>query len=147
MSWTKNILFAMLLLSITSTGAAQKGTGNQSGVARSNAAGDVENLSGSIQKIITEPCASTTGRYSTGTHMLIKTGDEKKNTINVHLGPAKMVSDMTDQLSVDQSIELFVFRTQDLPEDHYIVKEFSSEGKTFELRDVNLRPFWANSKN
>lgn len=147
MSWTKNIFFAMIFLSITSLGFAQKGTGNQTGVARSNAAGDIEKLSGSIQEIIDEPCTNTTGRFSTGTHMLIQTGDERQSIINVHLGPAKMVADMKEKLNVDQTIEMTVFSTQDLPENHYIVKDLTAGGQTFELRDANLRPFWANSKN
>ncbi|MEF8810297.1 MAG: hypothetical protein V5A47_05185 [Bacteroidales bacterium] len=39
-----------------------------------------------------------------------------------------------------------VFRTDNLPENQYVAKEFTSERKTYELRDAALRPFWAGRK-
>lgn len=148
MKWTKNIFFAAVLFVMPLWLYAQKGTGNTSGVAGSNSTVTVENISGNIQKIITEPCTQTTGRFSTGIHLLVETmKDQNKITYNVHLGPAKMVSEITEQLNVGQSIELSAFSTRDLPKNHYIAIELSNNNKTFEFRNADLRPFWANSNN
>jgi hypothetical protein len=148
MTRTRNLLFAAIIFFMPLWLHAQKGTGNTNGVASSNTEVAIENISGKIQKIITEPCTQTTGRFPTGIHMLVETlKDQKKNTFNVHLGPADMVSEISEQLSVGQSIELSVFSTEDLPENHYIAKKLSVDGKTFELRDDDLRPFWAKRNN
>ncbi|MGM0532215.1 MAG: hypothetical protein ACQER7_12790 [Bacteroidota bacterium] len=143
---TKRILLTMILLTATSLGYAQRGTGNNSGIARSNSENAIEQISGELQEVITEPCAQTTGRYSKGTHLLVKTDDDETQPFNVHLGPTRMVSDMTDQIKTGKEIQIKVFRTDDLPENQYIAKEFTSEGKTYELRNEDLRPFWAGNR-
>lgn len=145
MKRTKGVLMTMILLTVTFFGFAQKGTGNDSGIARSNTTYGIEQISGELQEIINEPCTETTGKYSEGTHLLVKTGDGNKQTLNVHLGPASVVSDMTDQLKTGKEIQIKVFSTNDLPDNQYIAQEFSVNGETYELRDENLRPFWAGN--
>ena len=138
-------LITVVLFALTSAGYAQKGMGNNSGIASSNSADEIEQISGEIREIITEPCTQTTGRYSTGTHLLVKNGNNE--TLNVHLGPTNVVSGMTDQLNAGDEIHLEMYTTDDLPENHYIVKEFRSKGETYEIRNSNLKPFWANSNS
>lgn len=139
------ILIAAALLAVTSMSYAQKGVGNKSGVARSNSVDEIEQVSGELQKTITEPCTQTTGRYSTGTHLLVKTGQGKTTNINVHLGPTKVVSDMARQLETGEKIRIKMYSTEDLPENHYVAKEFTSGGEVYEIRDSNLKPFWAGN--
>lgn len=146
MKTTKRILLTMILLTVTSLGYAQRGTGSNSGIARSNTENGIEQISGKIQEIVTETCTQTTGRYSQGTHLLIKTAEGETQPLNVHLGPTRLVSDMTDQLKTGQEIQMKVFRTDDLPENQYVAKEFTSEGKSYELRDASLSPFWAGNR-
>lgn len=143
---TKRILLTMILLTATSLGYAQRGTGSNSGIARSNTENGIEQISGEIQEIVTETFTQTTGRYSKGTHLLVKTEEGETQPLNVHLGPTRLVSDMTDQLKTGQKIQMKVFSTDNLPENQYIAKEFTSEGKNYELRNEALRPFWAGNR-
>jgi len=137
------ILITVVLLALASMGYAQKGMGNNSGVARTNSVDEIKQISGELQEIITEPCTQTTGRYSNGTHLLVKT--DENATFNVHLGPTKEVSGMTGQLNTGEEIHLKMYTTEDLPENHYIVKEFTGKEVSHEIRDANLKPFWADS--
>jgi len=139
------ILITVVLLALTSMGYAQKGMGNNSGIARTNSTDEIEQISGKLQEIITEPCTQTTGRYSNGTHLLVKNNDNE--TLNVHLGPTKVVSGMTNQLNTGEEIHLEMYTTKDLPENHYIAKEFKSGEVSHEIRNSNLKPFWANSNS
>lgn len=141
-----NFLFTIVLLMIASLSYAQKGAGSNSGIARKNSANEVIQVSGILQKIIKEPCAQTTGKYSNGTHLLVKPEGDKSQTLNVHLGPTSIVSDITGQLKPGQELQLKIFDTDDLPDNHYIVKEITGKEKTYELRDAALRPFWAGRK-
>ncbi|MGM0497839.1 MAG: hypothetical protein ACQESJ_07975 [Bacteroidota bacterium] len=137
------ILIAVVLLAVTSMGYAQKGVGNNSGIARSNSVNEIEQISGELQKIITEPCTQTTGRYSNGTHLLVK--DDEDETLNVHLGPTYVMSEITDQLKTGEEIQMKVVGTEDLPDHNYIAKEIQSGEEAHEIRDSNLKPFWAGN--
>jgi len=143
MKGTKILITVVVLLALTSMGYAQKGMGNNTGIARANSVVEIEKISGELQEIITEPCTQTTGRYSNGTHLLVKNNENE--TLNVHLGPTKVVSGMTDQLNAGEEIHLEMYTTEDLPENHYIVKEFKSGEVSHEIRNSNLKPFWAGS--
>ena len=134
------IIITAVLLAITSVGYSQKGVGNKEGVARVSAKYEIEQFSGELQNIINEACTQTTGQYSKGTHLMVKTD---KETLNMHLGPTIKVSDMTNKLKTGDKIQLKVFTTKDMPDNHYIVKEFTSQGETHKIRNSNLKPFWA----
>jgi len=142
----KSMVITFILLMVTPLVYAQKGTGNNTGIARSNSVNEVIQISGELQKVVNETCTQTTGRYSKGTHLLVKTEAGETQPLNVHLGPAREVTSMTDQLETGQEIQMKVFRTDNLPENQYVAKEFISKGKTYELRDAALRPFWAGRK-
>ena len=140
------MVITMILLTVAPFVYAQKGTGDNTGVARSSSVNEVIQISGELQKVVNETCTQTTGRYSQGTHLLIKTAEGETQPLNVHLGPTQVVSGMTDKLETGQEIQMKVFRTDNLPENQYVAKEFTSEGKSYELRDASLSPFWAGNR-
>ena len=146
MNWKTSFLIAMVLLMATTLSHAQKGTGKSSGIVRSNTKNEIEQITGEIQEIVTETCTQTTGRYSHGTHLLVKTDKGETQPLNVHLGPTRLLSGMTDRLKTGQKIQMKVFRTDNLPENQYVAKEFTSKGETYELRNDALRPFWAGNR-
>jgi len=142
---TKSILIIGVFLTVTILGHAQKGTGNRSGIATNGSLTETKQVSGQIQKVLTEPCTQTTGRYSRGTHLMVKSEGGKARVINVHLGPTQEVADIMEHLEKGGKIQMAVFRTNDLPEEQYIAKEFTHNDKSYVLRDENFRPFWAGN--
>ena len=147
MKTTRKILITGLLSFITIMSFGQKGTGNTMGIARNSADYEQMEVSGTIEKIVTEDCENTTGRYANGTHMIVNTKNRDAETVNVHLGPSAQVAGMIKDLKKGESIRIDAFQTRDLDDNHYIAKSFiTSEGKTIELRNDFLQPFWARSK-
>jgi hypothetical protein len=119
---------------------AQRGTGQQQGVARQVDKPPVETIVGSLKEIKTDPCGQATGRSPVGTHLILQ-GDTK--TYNVHLGPASEVVDVVGMVRVGDKIEARVFRTPRLPEDQYVAVSVKLGEKEIALRDDSLRPKWA----
>lgn len=133
-------LFISLLFS-PEPSHAQKGAGEASGVARQAVKPAVVTLSGELLEIKTGPCENTTGRSPAGTHLILKGSNGM--TLNVHLGPENAVDHVVEQLTVGQALALEAFRTDRLPENHYIAKSLLLDDKTIHLRDDKLRPSWA----
>jgi len=133
-------LFISLLFS-SEPSHAQKGTGETSGVARQAVKPAVVTLSGELLEIKTGPCENTAGRSPLGTHLILK--DSAGKVLNVHLGPESAVDHAVEQLTVGQLLTMEAFRTDRLPEGHYIAKSLLLGDKTIHLRDDNLRPSWA----
>ena len=123
---------------------AQRGAGNPEGVARQAEKPKVVKLEGKLKAIKTGPCEATTGCSPIGTHILLETA--KGEELNIHLGPASAVNDLLDRFAVGQEVIVQAFRTPDLKEHHYVARSLESEGVSIELRDENLRPFWAQGK-
>jgi len=147
MNWTKILLTTLVLGNLTVFSFAQKGVGDNRGIAQEGIQTQVNEISGSLVKVIEEPCTETTGKYSTGTHLLIKHNiNDKEQVSNIHLGPAKLVSEMVDELVSGTDIDLNVYHADGLPENHYVAKNFSYGNNQYKLRDDNLKPFWANSR-
>jgi hypothetical protein len=121
--------------------AAQKGTGEPTGVARQAVKPPIETMSGNIKDIKTGPCERTTGRSLEGEHLIVQA--EAGKTINLHLGPAAALEDVLDQLSAGQQITFEAFRTDAMPQDAYVAKSLKAGDATFDLRDDSLRPNWA----
>lgn len=132
-------ILAVLLFSASTT--AQKGMGDSTGIARQAVKPSVTTLSGKLLEIETGPCEKTTGRALIGAHLIIHSEDGQ--TLNLHLGPASAVDHVIDQLAVGQSMRVDAFRTEQLPENAYIVKSVILNDKVIHLRDDNLRPSWA----
>jgi hypothetical protein len=120
---------------------AQRGMGDASGVARGGV--EIERLvvSGTLEKIVTEPCAKTTGWSLAGTHLVIAAGDQE--TWNVHLGPAVAVESMVEKLTEGMQITVDAFRTAKLPEDACVACALTFDDEELVLRDETLRPVWA----
>jgi len=120
---------------------AQKGMGDRVGVARQVATPDIVSLSGKVLKVEAEPCKMTTGRALVGTHVLLETsnGDE----LNIHLGPKVEVDQIAEQLTVGTEVLVKAFRTAKMPEQQYVAQSLTIGDRSMQLRDENLRPFWA----
>ena len=126
---------------------AQKGMGDQAGVARQAIQPQVLAFSGKLMEIRIGLCKKTTGRSPVGTHLLLETSDGK--SLNIHLGPAAAVADIVAKLSTrdDQDLTVKAFRTEKMPEDQYVAQSITFDANTIELRDENLRPIWAGKAN
>jgi hypothetical protein len=126
---------------------AQKGVGDQAGVARQAIQPQVVAFSGKLVEIRIGLCEKTTGRSPVGTHIFLETPDG--NTLNIHLGPAAAVADIVAKLSVrpEQDLAVKAFRTEKMPEDQYVAQSLTFDQNTLELRDKTLRPVWAGSVN
>ncbi len=126
-----------------STAHAQKGTGSPTGVAQQAAKPKITSLSGTIREIETGPCQATTGRASVGTHVVIETAKGKK--LNVHLGPAGTVKQISDRLTTGSTITINAFRTKKMAKGHFVAQSIVLDGKSVQLRDEGLRPNWAGN--
>lgn len=121
--------------------AAQRGVGDPVGIGRQAEKPTVVSLTGTLNEIHVAPCEHTTGRSTLGTHLMVETADNR--ILNVHLGPSQRVEDIVRQLSLDQLVTIEVFETPQLKADERIAQKVTQAGKTFVLRDDNLRPVWA----
>ena len=63
--------------------------------------------------------------------------------INLHLGPADRLRDLLSRLQVGQEVKVDAFRTAKMADRHYVAQRLTSAGTTLQLRDADLRPFWA----
>ena len=137
------LLAAIALLSSTLAplAYAQKGMGEPTGVARRAVKPELTSFAGNIVAVVTEPCEKTTGRGVVGTHVLLRT--KKGRQRNVHLGWSVAVEDIASRLTVGKKVGVTAFRTEKMPEGHYVAQSLEFDGNTVQLRDENLRPFWA----
>ena len=119
---------------------AQKGMGRETGVARQAQLPEVISLRGEIMEVNSHPCKNTTGRAPVGTHVLVrsKAGEE----LNIHLGPVDDVKDIADKLKPGKKVIIDGFRTDQMPENHFVAKTLRIGSETAALRDDSLRPFW-----
>ncbi len=121
----------------------QRGMGDKQGIVRSGA--DVKRLTlkGKVKKVIIEPCKNTTGRYSQGSHFLLKTRDGVRN---VHMGPAAEVKKLAKRLEQGKSVKVKAFRTRKMPEGHCVAITVNDGDKTMRIRGDDLRPKWAGQQ-
>jgi hypothetical protein len=115
--------------------------GDSAGMAQEATKPKLISLKGKVVSVETGPCEKTTGPGNAGTHMILRT--KKQEELNVHLGLAVAVEDIAKQLSVGKKVKVTAFRTKKMPEGHYVAQSLNFNGKTVEIRDDNLRPFWA----
>ena len=123
------------------TAYAQKGMGTAEGSAQNDFPIDLVELHGVAQHVEEAPCANTLGKSTSGMHLTLLTTEEKE--VNVHLGPTWAVSIWTEGIE-GHTVKLVVFRTQKLPENHFIAKELEWDDQKAVFRDGYLKPFWAN---
>lgn len=141
--WYGRVIIAVFLFA--GSAAAQKGTGEASGIVRQGIRPPVVSLSGQLLEIKTGPCENTTGRYSVGAHLIVK--DEKGAKYNIHLGPKNALDPVLEQLVIGQSMSFEVFRTERLTKDAHIAKSLRFGYRVVVLRDDNLRPRWASDQS
>jgi hypothetical protein len=123
---------------------AQKGAGEQTGIARQGLKLPIEAMSGTIKDIKIGPCEKTTGRAKEGAHLIVQAPDGR--TINLHLGPTLALRDELKELTAGQQITFDAFRTDRMPKDAYIAKSIKAGDKVFALRNDDLRPRWAGGR-
>ncbi len=141
------ILIPMILMSLTlisGVSFAQKGTGQRTGIAREGINPEIISFTGIIKDMKDGPCVSGTGRYESGSHLILEIFNE--STINVHIGPTQAVGQVMSELSFGQKITVLAFKTPELCANHYIAKEIFIESKHYVLRNDILRPFWAGKE-
>lgn len=122
------------------TGYSQKGVGESEGMSRQRLNPEIVELNGTVKQVEVGPCKYTTGRSISGTHLMIE--EDKGRVLNIHLGPTSEVSGFVTGIEGD-AVKIIAFRTNKLPEGHYIAKELVNNGNKIILRDDTLRPFWA----
>ena len=135
------LVLLVLTLSIPQISWAQRGRGQQVGLARQGFVPVMETVYGKIAEIKIGPCEMTTGRALSGAHLIVQQTEDQ--TINLHLGPEEDVKYVTERLSAGKVIQAAVFRTPLLPAEHYVVQSITIEDQTFILREETLRPVWA----
>ena len=135
----------LAVLGWTALAFGQRGMGEPRGVAQQADKPAIQTLRGTVQKVITEECVNTTGRYRIGTHFILKTEDGKRN---VHLGPAAVspVKTAAEALSEGQTVTVKAFRTERMPKGHYNAQQIETSDQTLVLRDDTLRPAWAGQR-
>lgn len=129
----------------TPTALAQRGMGDWQGVARSGVEVERAELSGTMVKMISEPCKNTTGRSRIGTHLLLDTGAHEPK--NVHLGPADVIESLVGELSPGTKITVDAFRTKKMPDGHYVARQLVVADREIALRQPCLRPVWAGNRS
>lgn len=131
----------LLLIGGITAARAQKGVGDPSGIARQTIRPEVITLTLEVIRVDSHPCKKTTGPAELGTHFYARGSGEKP--LNIHLGPTDKVREIADHLVSGLKIQAEVFRTDKLPESHYVAKSLQIEEGIFQLRSADLRPFWA----
>ncbi|WP_190808827.1 hypothetical protein [Flagellimonas sp. S3867] len=130
------------MMSVFTVAHSQKGMGESEGLSSKGTKAELVTLKGTVKEIKKGPCTFTTGKSTSGTHLLVTSNG---TMFNVHLGPTKKVYNFVADSDGDQ-IEIVAFRTVKLPKDHYIAKELVYNGNELVLRDKNLKPFWAKNR-
>lgn len=135
-----------LLLLLNIPAFAQKGLGDSTGMARSGEQPAFVMLEGTLDHIKTGPCEHTTGHAVVGTHLFIDMED-REDLLNVHLGAAYALESFVSNLEIGQKVQIQAFQTDGMKPLDFIAKEITADGHTLQLRDENLRPFWAGDQN
>jgi len=139
------VILASITLTFAYPANGQKGIGTLTGMGHETDKPSIEKFIGELVEIKTGPCENTTGHAYIGTHLYVKSA-VNENLLNIHLGAAYAVEALISRIEVGQKIEVLGFRTEQMQTDHYIAKEVTSNGYTIQLRDDNLRPFWAGER-
>ncbi|MFW5833603.1 MAG: hypothetical protein ACOCYE_05855, partial [Pseudomonadota bacterium] len=121
---------------------AQRGMGDPSGVARWDEVPPLQTVAGTVADVRVEACEQTTGPADLGAHVLLDA--ESGTVLNVHLGPFVAVEDLVGELAEGASVDARAFRTEAMPEHHYVAVELTVDDETTRLRNPDdLQPLWA----
>ncbi len=141
MTTKQHLLTFGLIVGFAATGLAQRGTGEAVGLARQGVQAEPVHLEGTLERVETGPCKHTTGEAVIGVHLFLRVADDQ--LINLHVGAAEAVSSFTDSLEPGTTLRVEAFRTERLPDNHYIARVIETEDESFEVRNEDLQPFWA----
>jgi len=135
------IITLLFSLVVVNSAFAQKGMGDETGIARQGLTPVVVNITGELLEIKSGPCENSTGKGKIGIHLILqKKGGQR---LNIHLGPESAVDHVVEQLVLKQQLSVDAFHTEKMPDNAYIAKSISINEKVIHLRDENLRPSWA----
>lgn len=135
------VLVLLLMAGPTPSAHAQKGRGDQTGVARSGQVPDVIDLAGTVTGMMSGPCKSTTGRSESGTHLILRTAEGR--IINLHLGPTDVLAPYAPLLASGTDVSARAFRTEAMSANAFIAQSLQVGEETIELRRDDLQPVWA----
>ncbi|MQX36503.1 hypothetical protein [Roseospira navarrensis] len=138
---TLGLYTALAAATLAAPAAAQRGMGEAQGLTRQGATLPMTMLSGVVRDLKIDTCEQTTGRAVTGVHAIVETPDH--GTVNLHLGPAVALEDLTAHLQPGEDLSAEAFRTDIMPADAFVARTVTVDGTTFELRGPTLRPHWA----
>jgi len=144
MEWKKAVIMVMaivLLWGLVQPSWAQRGMGDASGVVQQGLRPEIVTLKGKVLRVITGPCAQSTGRFGIGTHFILQ--PEHGPEQNVHLGPAHLVQAAVRLLAQGEAVSVQAFRTEKMPPGHYNAITLTLDKQTICLRDQTLKPVWA----
>ena len=136
-------LSAIALAAIGSPALAQRGTGDDQGIARSGVAVEPAVVAGTVTDVMQTTCEATTGRSPVGVHLIVETAEGV--SLNLHLGPLTAMDDVLAAVEAGDGIEAAAFRTDALADGNYVAKALTVDGETFTLRGDDLRPVWAGA--
>ena len=137
------LLGTLLVLIWSSAAPGQRGIGDSDGIARQMLKPCLVRVSGKLQEIKTHPCENTTGNADLGTHLILN--DNQGRGLNIHLGPTAVLSKIVERLKIGTKIEILGFRTEGMPPNQYVAKTLIFGNNSIQLRDSDLRPYWAGS--
>lgn len=121
---------------------AQRGVGDSEGVVRRAAKVERSNVVGTLVEVKDGPCENTTGHSYIGMHYILKAEDG--TMINLHLGPSATMKSMGLPTEPGKSVSAVTFRTEKMKEDALTAIEVTVDGKTYVLRNADLKPIWSS---
>jgi len=146
--WYRHLTVLATLLAVlvwTSVAPGQRGMGSSRGIAQLGWKPHVVRISGKVLEIKTHPCEQTTGKAELGTHVILE--DKQGRELNIHLGPAPVVAEAVEQLTVGRRLDVLGFRTDQMPPNQYVAKTLILGNRRIQLRDSELRPYWSSSRS
>ena len=138
------LVTALVVLICTAAAPGQRGMGDGKGVVQQRLKLPLVLISGKLQEIKTHPCENTTGKAELGTHLILR--DKHGQELNIHLGPAPELSETVKRLTVGRKLDLLGFRTDKMPPNQYVAQKLILGSHIIQLRDSDLRPYWAGSR-
>jgi hypothetical protein len=136
-------LLAASLCLVVAPALAQKGMGDEQGIARSGDRPALQQVAGTVTGIDVGACEASTGRSMTGAHLVL---DSEGERLELHLGPLSAVDHVLEQTPVGTTLTAQAFRTDAMPAATWVAKDLVVDGKTIHLRDDSLRPSWAGGR-
>lgn len=143
--YVQGLIVLLSVFFLASSSSAQRGAGEQTGVARRSVRPPITKLTGTVERIVTEACRNTTGRSGVGTHFVIRSASDGK-ALNVHMGPARLVQDDAQKLEVGTTVAVRAFRTEAMAQGHYNAVTIDLGDQVVRLRGEDLRPRWAGRR-